>query len=750
MAAEPRPLRELLYSWIPFGLFERKPHHYLEMLRIAWANRRRLRYAWRVLNHGVCDGCALGTAGLKDWTLDGTHLCLVRLNLMRLNTMEAFAPERAADAAELRKRSSRELRDLGRIGWPLRRRRGERGFTRVSFEEVWREVGPKWRAFDPKRTAMYVTSRGVTNEVYYVAQKVMRRLGSNSVDNSARLCHAPSTVGLKAAIGHAATTCSYRDWYESDLIVFFGSNPANDQPVAMKYLEGARRRGARVFLVNAYAEPGMLRYWVPSTASSALFGTKMSDRTFLVKVGGDLAFLTAAAKVIVERGWQATEFIAAATTGFDELKRRLAEQSVAELAAAAGVTVADVEEFARALGEAKRAVLVWSMGITHHADGADAVKAIANLGLLREFVGRPGCGLMPIRGHSGVQGGAEMGAYSTALPGGVAIDGGSAKRFSELWGFDVPDRPGLTTVEYLEAAGRGELDGLYCIGGNFLETLPQPERIVDALAKIPLRIHTDLVLTSQMLVEPADTVFVLPARTRYEQRGGGTETSTERRVIFSPELPRDGIGEARSEWEMLLDFAKAVRPEAARELDFADGAAIRADIERAVPSYRGIAALAKEGDQFQWGGPTLCAERRFATADGKAHFQAVAPPPPAVPATAPAPERAARTFRLATRRGKQFNSMVQAEVDGLTGAARDHVFISAADAARLDLRRDDPVLLRGPVGTYRARVFIADVARGTLQGHWPEVNVLLPANVLEPKSLVPDYNADVEVERLPV
>jgi predicted molibdopterin-dependent oxidoreductase YjgC len=342
-----------------------------------------------------------------------------------------------------------------------------------------------------------------------------------------------------------------------------------------------------------------------------------------------------------------------------------------------------------------------------------------------------------------VQGGAEMGAYSTALPGGVAIDGGSAKRFSELWGFDVPDRPGLTTVEYLEAAGRGELDGLYCIGGNFLETLPQPERIVDALAKIPLRIHTDLVLTSQMLVEPADTVYVLPARTRYEQRGGGTETSTERRVIFSPELPRDGIGEARSEWEMLLDFAKAVQPEAARELDFADGAAIRADIERAVPSYRGIAALAKEGDQFQWGGPALCTERRFATSDGKAHFQAVAP------MRRSAAERDGRTFRLATRRGKQFNSMVQHDVDALTGAARDHIFMSAPDAARLQVRRDDPILLKGAVGTFRGRVFIADVAVGTLQGHWPEVNGLLPANVLEPKSLVPDYNADVEVEPLP-
>jgi anaerobic selenocysteine-containing dehydrogenase len=196
---------------------------------------------------------------------------------------------------------------------------------------------------------------------------------------------------------------------------------------------------------------------------------------------------------------------------------------------------------------------------------------------------------------------------------------------------------------------------------------------------------------------------------------------------------------------MLLDFAKAVRPEASAQLDFPDGAAIRADIERAVPSYRGIAALAKEGDQFQWGGPALCTERRFATSDGKAHFQAVAPHVQ-MPGGA---ERNGRTFRLATRRGKQFNSMVQHDVDALTGAARDHIFMSAPDAARLRVRRDDPILLKGAVGTFRGRVFIADVAVGTLQGHWPEVNGLLPANVLEPKSLVPDYNADVEVEPLP-
>ena len=142
----------------------------------------------------------------------------------------------------------------------------------------------------------------------------MRYLGSPNVDNSARLCHSPSTAGLKTTLGVAATTCSYSDWYDADLIVFFGSNPANDQPVALKYLAEARKRGARVLLVNAYREPGMRRYWVPSNLDSALFGTKLTDRTFLVKVGGDLAFVNAVQKVLIEPATGSShEFLDAAT-----------------------------------------------------------------------------------------------------------------------------------------------------------------------------------------------------------------------------------------------------------------------------------------------------------------------------------------------------------------------------------------------------------------------------------------------------
>jgi len=741
MPRTPRSDREMTASWSPFGIGLTKPKHFREMAQVAWENRDNLRYAWRVLNDGVCDGCALGTSGLKDWTVEGTHLCMVRLELLRLNTMGALDPAVLADADALARLSSKDLRELGRLPYPMRRRRGERGFARIAWDELWREAGPRWRACDPARTAAFVTSRGVTNETYYVAQKVMRFLGTPHVDNSARLCHSPSTAGMKSTIGVAASTCSYKDWFDAEVIVFLGSNPANDQPVSTKYLLEAKRRGARVLMVNAYREPGMERYWVPSAPVSALFGTRITDREFRVKVGGDLAFLNAAMKILIGRGAWNREFVESATSGFAELKSVLDAQPLDELCAIAGVTRAEVEAFAEEIGGADRGVLVWSMGVTQHAHGAETVAAIVNLGLLREWVGRAGCGLMPIRGHSGVQGGAEMGAYSTALPGGLPVTPENARHFGALWGFAVPERPGMTTVDQLEAAHRGALEAFYCIGGNFLETMPEPERMAQALGRIPLRLHSDIVISSQMLVEPAEVAYLLPACTRYEQRGGGTETSTERRVIFSPHVPGHDVGEAMSEWEMLLEFARAVKPESAEILGCAGGAAIRADVARAVPFYAGIENLSKKGDQFQWGGPHLCAGRKFPIEGGKARFQPARPPQ--LDAAPPPPG----TFLLATRRGKQFNSMIQRERDPLTGADRDAVFMHPDDAAGQGLRADQPVLLRSATGTMRGRVFLADVARGTLQAHWPEANVLIAHGVVDAGGGVPDYNARVTVER---
>src|SRR6202035_4018053 len=113
----PRPPRRSLWvGFRPYGVGETKPNHYGEILRIVWANRDNLRYAWRILRRGVCDGCALGVAGFHDWTIDGVHLCTTRLTLLRVNTMGALDPARLADVAALRARSGAELRALGRLG----------------------------------------------------------------------------------------------------------------------------------------------------------------------------------------------------------------------------------------------------------------------------------------------------------------------------------------------------------------------------------------------------------------------------------------------------------------------------------------------------------------------------------------------------------------------------------------------------------------------------------------------------------
>jgi molybdopterin-dependent oxidoreductase alpha subunit len=297
----------------------------------------------------------------------------------------------------------------------------------------------------------YLTSRGIPNETYYVAQKVARALGTNSVDNAARLCHAPSTIALKESLGVGATTCSYTDWLETDLLVFIGSNIANNQPVATKYLHYARKNGAQVAVVNSYREPGMDRYWVPSVVESGLFGTRLTDRFFMVDVGGDLGFLNGVLKHCLAEGWVDGDFIQRHTTGFAEMAASLAQQPWEALERASGSTREEMRGLAEMIGRSRRAILVWSMGVTQHETGEDAVRAILNLALTKGFVGRAGCGVMPIRGHSGVQGGAEMGAYASVLPGGIPITRESAERIGVLWGFPVPTEPGLTAPQMIDS-----------------------------------------------------------------------------------------------------------------------------------------------------------------------------------------------------------------------------------------------------------------------------------------------------------
>src|SRR6478609_5836732 len=345
--------REKLARISPFGIGWRKPKHFRDMLVIAWRNRDNPGYAWKVLTRGVCDGCALGVAGLHDWTISGVHLCMTRLNLLRLNT-------------------------VGPLAHPMVRRRGEKGFTRVSWDEVHARLGAHLRATDPSRLAFFITARGVTNEVYYMAQKAARFLGTNHVDNAARLCHAPSTSAMKEMVGVAASTCSYIDWLDTNVLVFFGANPANDQPVTTKYLLLAKRRGVKIILVNPYLEPGMVRYWVPSDTRSALFGTDFADHWFPVAQGGDIAFLYGTLKALFAAGQVDQSFIAEHTPGYAALREKVESLDWAGLETASGLPRASMEEFAGLIGGVRHGIMIWSMGITQQPTGSDGVRMILN------------------------------------------------------------------------------------------------------------------------------------------------------------------------------------------------------------------------------------------------------------------------------------------------------------------------------------------------------------------------------------
>lgn len=727
-------------SLVPFGLDQTKPRHFREAAAVVWENRDNLKYGYDILRYGVCDGCSLGPRGLEDDVIKGLHVCMSRLKLLRQNTIGAFAPADVADIGRLRRMTNGELRKMGRIPYPFVYRPGDRGFTRTSWDEAIALIAGILKDVPPERQAWFATSKGITNEAYYAFTKAARAMGTNNVDFCARLCHQATVAGLTRTVGVGAPTCSLSDMIGTDLLLLWGTNLANNQPVTMKYLHYAKEQGTRIVVVNTVLERGLEAYWVPSITSSALFGTRLMDDFIQVRAGGDIALQNAVLKLLIE--WDAVDrqFIDAHTAGWDALVASLANTEMSDLLHRAGVRINEVEWLARLVARARSMVTVYSMGLTQHRFGTQNVIGISNLHLARGAIGRPRNGILPIRGHSGVQGGGECGVVPDKLPGNVYLTEESAARFSDLWGFTVPTAPGLTTSSMVEAAYDGNIDMLYNVGGNLFATLPDPAYVKAAFSKVKLRIHQDINVNTSALLDPAEVVVLLPAQTRYEQRGGGTSTSTERRIRLSPEIPgHPHVGECLPEYEIPARIVAAARPDRAPAFAWKDAQDIRDEMGRVMPLYAGIETLRKAGDWVQWGGPQLFSDGRFAELpDQRAQFLANPAPDVDVPAD---------WFFLTNRRGKQFNSMVFEDVDTLQGGTtRTDVFLSAADAARLGIAEGARIRLVNDQGAFEAIARIERIRDGHLQAYWPEINHLLPRCV-DPMSEEPDYNTIVRIER---
>lgn len=743
------PKPSLWASKVPFGLGKIKPHHILDTAKVAWENRDNLPYATRILTQGVCDGCALGVQGLKDQTLTGPHICTTRLNVLRLNTMPAIKDEIIfQDIDDLRKMSSTELRKLGRIPYPLIRRPGERKFSRLKWDEAMDLIADKMRALDPKQYAFYLTSRGITNESYYVAAKAARFIGTNNIDNASRICHSPSKTALNRSVGIGASSCNYKDWIGTDILLFWGSVAANNQPVSTKYMYAAKRKGTKIIVINPYHEPAMDHYWIPSIPESAVFGTKLADDVYQVNIGGDIAFMHGIMKhwfamEEVEKGSAINhEFVREHVNGIDELREKASSYEWEQLEKSSGLPKERMIELAELLAKSNSAVFVWSMGLTQHRFATDNISQVANLALLRGFLGREHCGLMPIRGHSGVQGSGEMGADPFVLPGGT-MDDANRERVEKVWNFDIPIWQGDIVGVSLENAVLPEdhqrkLKLYYMSGGNFLETMPDPEFVKRCLESVDIRVHQDIIFNTSTFVDAKEAVIVLPAMTRYEQQGGGTSTSTERMVYFSPEIDGPRIEEARSEWEIYVDLAKRVRPEDQALIHFDDAAAIRREIAEAAPNYDGIQHLNNKGDLFQWGGAWLCEGAICPTPDGKGNLITV---------ELPELRKPEGHFYVTSRRGKQFNSMIYGEKDSFSAADRYDVLIHKEDCFIHNIKEGDSIVCYNQNGTFHGRAKFAEIARGNIGLYWPEGNQVLEKGLYDEFSGIPEYNVAVVVEK---
>jgi predicted molibdopterin-dependent oxidoreductase YjgC len=266
--------------------------------------------------------------------------------------------------------------------------------------------------------------------------------------------------------------------------------------------------------------------------------------------------------------------------------------------------------------------------------------------------------------------------------------------------------------------------------------MPDRHHAKRALSNVKLRVHQDIVLNTSTLLD-AEQVLVLPAETRYEQKGGGTSTSTERRIRYSPEIEGPRIAEAKAEWEIFSEIGRKLKPSSPDLFPYSDGEAIRAEMSNTMPLYAGIETLRKAGDSVQWGGERL-GVGTFATPSGRAQFQCVELPKVDLPEG---------QFMLTSRRGKQFNSMTYGRRDPLSGnAERNSVLLGPTEIARLGLREGDRVRVKSHHGELLAKLRAGPCRSRHVQAFWPECNVLF-ARSYDPVSGEPDYNTSVSIER---
>ncbi|MFT5142751.1 MAG: molybdopterin-dependent oxidoreductase alpha subunit [Rhodothermales bacterium] len=692
-------------------------------------------------SRNACKTCAVGMGGQKGGMVNEAgsfpELCKKSLQAMVADLQPAIPTDfwHRFPVGRLRQLSPRELENSGRLAHPVLYTRESGRYQPIDWDEAMDLAAGTLRKTDPDETFWYFSGRS-SNEAGFLLQLFARLFGTNHVNNCSYYCHQASGAGLSSSIGTGTATVVLEDIEKADLVFLIGANPASNHPRLIESLRQVRARGGDVIVINPLREPGLERFHVPSRPLSLLFGSEIASWFIQPHVGGDLALLTALAKRILELGAQDPDFLGVRVSGWHAFANALETQSWDELCAAAGVDKATIDRAAERYAASERTIFAWAMGITHHATGVQNVQAIANLALIRGMVGKPGAGLMPIRGHSNVQG---MGSVGVTPKLKKAVFDALEERLD----VKLPSTTGMDTMACMEASAAGKMRVGFCLGGNLYGSNPDATFAAAALRELDLAVYMSTTLNTGHAWGLGKQTLILPVLARDEEPEPTTQESMFSYVRMSDGGPSRLEG-PRSEIAVIADLAERVLGEDS-PVDFARMRAtrnIRSTIAAVIPGYAALSEMDRTREEFHIEGRTLHTPV-FPTDSGLArmHVHSVAGP-----RTLEAGES-----RLMTIRSEgQFNTVVYEEEDLYRGIrARDVILMHPADVSAAGLKQGDRVAVHGPAGSLFP-ITVEEFERirpGSSAMYFPEANRLLSREV-DPTSRTPAFKgAIIKVEK---
>ena len=627
--------------------------------------------------------------------------------------------------SEFRELSSRETERLGRLNTPIYKAANSDTFSIVNWDEALALAATRLKQGDPDRSFFYSSGRS-SNEAAFIFQLFARLYGTNNVNNCSYYCHQATGVGLGSTIGTGTATVELADLSKCDLVFLIGANPSSNHPRLIHQLKQIRDRGGEVIVINPAKEPGLVKFAVPKSPKSLIAGgTAIASLYLPPRIGEDLALFKGLAKAIIEKDALDEAFIEAHTEGADAYLKDIRNTSWNEIVARCGVPQSTIEQAAELYAKSESAVFAWGMGMTHHLNGIDNIEAIAALALMRGMIARPGAGLLPLRGHSNVQGVGTIGVKPVLASDVIA-------KIEQAFDVSLPDKAGMDTMACMQAAHRGEIDNAIIMGGNLFAASPNSAWASEALSRIPFKLFLTTTL-NQGHVHGCDESenLILPVTARDEEWESTTQESMFNFVRLS-DGGIDRLGGVRPESFILSDLASAILPDAQIDFQaFKRHREVRKAIAEIVPGMSDLAHIDDAKREFHIQNRILHA-LTFRTPSGKAQFKTHGFPK----------ERGqGRSFTLSTVRSEgQFNSIIYEEKDSYRGTqTRWCVMMNPDDIEALALAEGETVTLRSEHGEMNGVTpYPFDLPRGDVLAYYPEANVLLDTQV-DPRSQTPSF-----------